>query len=162
MCCHVLCVLRLLHSHFHAGWRTGECHGVPACAQQTDGHQPWPWHHLDRSLHGHSGELNQPIREPKGAVHQPSPWSEIYILTFSLGWTPPLSPVVQWSHHHQHLHLSVCVHSPMILWVPLPSLWQLPNTKEVKSEEGADKSSVEHDGSRCVGFQTIDMIEVKH
>lgn len=52
----VLYIYRLLYSHLNTGWRTGECHGVSSCSQSTDGHQPWPWHHMDRGLYGQCGE----------------------------------------------------------------------------------------------------------
>lgn len=70
-----ICSFRLLHTHLHPGWCAGERHGVPARSQPTDGHQPRPWHHLDRSLHGHSGEINWPIGKLRRCLYLAS-WSK--------------------------------------------------------------------------------------
>lgn len=49
-------IYRLLYSHLYTGWCTGERHGVSSCSKSTDGHQPWPWHNLDRGVYGQCGE----------------------------------------------------------------------------------------------------------
>lgn len=59
ICKNLICtfdIYRLLYSRLYTGWRTRKCYGVSSCSESTDGHQPWPWHNLDRGIYGQCRE----------------------------------------------------------------------------------------------------------